>query len=334
MVKNGEKMKKFNIAVVGATGLVGSTMLKVLEENNIPINKLYCFASYKSAGKTIKYKSRKIVVEELCEKNIVTKKIDYVLMSAGSGVAKKFAPIFTKIQATVIDNSSAFRQDKNIPLIVPEVNYAPTQSKIIANPNCSTIQCMPPLKALQKTFGLKRVDYTTFQAVSGSGQKGLNDLHANLIGKKSQFYPYTIHNNCLPHIGAFDENGYTEEEVKMVNETRKILSLPSLPISATCVRVPIEYSHSVAVSISTKKRVDLNIAKKALSQMPSIVILDDPQQNIYPLASIAKNTDKIYVGRIRVDLFDEHKLHLFIVADNIRVGAATNAVNILKKLIK
>lgn len=327
-------MEKYNIAVVGATGLVGSTMLKVLKENKIPINNLYCFASALSKGKIIKYNSRKIIVEELCQENIENKKIDYVLMSAGSQVSKKFAPVFAKIGATVIDNSSAFRQEKDIPLIVPEVNFELTHSKIIANPNCSTIQCMPPLYALHKAFKLKRVEFTTFQAVSGSGQKGINDLKANFKGEQPQFYPYTIFDNCLPQIGEFKENGFSEEELKMINETHKILNLPKLPISATCVRVPIEYGHSVAVCVTTKKTISIEKAKMALSKMPSVVLLDDCKNNIYPLASIARGTDKIYVGRIRKDLFDKHKIHLFIVADNIRVGAATNAVEILKKLIE
>lgn len=329
----GGKMKKYNIAVVGATGLVGTTLLKLLKEQKININKLYCYASSSSAGKEIKYNSRKIIVEELSEENIKNKKIDYALFSAGASVSKLFVPIFVKYGATVIDNSSAFRQDKIVPLIVPEVNYKKTNSKIIANPNCSTIQCMPLLNALNKEYKLKKVDYTTFQAVSGSGQKGIDDLERTSRGEKSKFYPYPIKDNCLPHIGKFLDNGYSEEEIKMLNESRKILNLPTLKVSATCVRVPIKNCHSIAITAQFQKKIDILKVRDIFQNLKGVVLLDDLKNNIYPLASVANNSDKIFVGRIRLDLFDNKKLHLFCVADNIRVGAATNAVRILKKLI-
>lgn len=327
-------MKRYNIAVVGATGLVGTNILKVMREQKIRINKLYCFASKSSAGKIIKYNSRKVIVEELSEENIKHKVIDYALFSAGASVSKIYAPIFVKYGAIVIDNSSAFRQEKSVPLIVPEVNYKKVHSGIIANPNCSTIQCMAILDALNKKYGLIEVDYTTFQAVSGSGKKGLDDLEETAKGGKNKFYTYPIYNNCLPHIGKFLSNGYSEEEIKMLNESRKILNLPHLKVSATCVRVPIKNCHSIVVSAKFKKKLDLVKIMEILKSLQGVVVLDDLKNNIYPLASIANNRDEIFVGRARIDLFDNKRLHFFCVADNIRKGAATNAVQILKKMIE
>jgi len=326
--------KKNNIAIVGATGLVGSMFLKVLEEYKVPINKLYCFASQKSAGKVVKYCNQKIKVQELKTENIVSKKIDYALFSAGSSVSKEFAPIFASNGAVVIDNSSAFRQNPQIPLIVPEVNMIKTSSKIIANPNCSTIQCMPPLFSLHKEFSLLKVDYVTFQAVSGSGLKGIKDLELTTQGKKPQFYPHPIYNNCLPQIGDFDSCGYSEEENKMINETRKILSLPDLKVSATCVRVPVENSHSICVTATFEKELDKQKVFEILNNTNGVKLVDDVNENMYPLATMASNTNDIYVGRIRIDKFDIKTLHFFCVADNIRKGAATNAVQILLNFFK
>ncbi len=328
-------MKKYNIAVVGATGLVGSTILKVLAEKNIPIKNLYCYASKRSKGKIVKFNNRKYKIIELCAKNIINKKIDYALFSAGGSVSKTFAPIFAKQGVTVIDNSSAWRMNDSVPLIVPEVNGEDIgNSKIIANPNCSTIQCMAPLKALHSKYLLKKVNYTTFQAVSGSGVKGLLDLEKTSKGENSSFYPYPIFNNCLPHIGDFLENGYTTEEMKMVNESRKILKLPYLKVSATCVRVPVKNSHSVQVEASFEKELNKQEIINLLKEYNNIVILDDNKNNIYPLATKATGTNKIYVGRIRIDLNNPNIVHMFCVADNIRKGAASNAVEILEKLIK
>lgn len=332
----GYNMKNFNLAIIGATGLVGLTFLKVLEEKNIIPKKLYLFASNKSAGKTILFNGKKHQVLELCEKNISKKHIHFALFSAGGSVSKEFAPIFTKYGATVIDNSSAFRNFDNIPLVVPQVNSGDLKNAhgIIANPNCSTIQCMAPLKALDDLFNLKQVEYTTYQAVSGSGQKGKADLIRNKQGLPCIFYPHNILNNCLPHIDNFLSNGYTNEEIKMVNETRKILHKPNLAVSATCVRVPVENCHSVSISAWFEKEIDLKKAQEALKNFESIVLMDNPETNTYPLCEIANNTDKVYVGRVRVDLNNKKCIHMFTVADNIRKGAASNAIEILEILLK
>lgn len=329
-------MKKYNIAIVGATGLVGSTFLKVLAEKNIAINKLFCFASAKSKGKKILFKGKDYPIIVLEGKNIKNKKIDFALFSAGGEVSKKFASVFVELGAVVIDNSSAFRMQKDVPLIVPQVNIkAAFKNKgIIANPNCSTIQCMAPLKALHDAFVLKNVNFTTYQAVSGSGIKGLTDLKATSKGQTPAFYPHPIFNNCLPHIGNFLENGYTEEEMKMVNETRKILQISNLSVSATCVRVPIENSHSVQIEAEFEKEPSKEQVFKLLKEFDSIVLVDDIKNNVYPLANLASGSDKIYVGRVRLDLFNSHIVHMFCVADNIRKGAASNAVEILEELIK
>lgn len=327
-------MKKYNIAVVGATGLVGNKILEVLEERNFPIQNLYLFASSKSAGKELYFKNKTYIVETLLEENIKNKKIDFALFSAGGKRSLEFAPIFTKYGAKVIDNSSAFRMEKNVPLIVPEVNPKAITSKnmIISNPNCSTIQCMLPLKALHDFYKLKSINYVSFQAVSGSGVKGIKDLENSLNGKTNEFYPYPIANNCLPHIGNFKDNGYSEEELKMVNETNKILKLTNVKISATCVRVPVINSHTVAVSATFSKEIDLDVCKLLLKNFKNIVLLDDPKNNIYPLATIASGKDEVFVGRLRKDLYSNKTLHFICVSDNIRKGAATNAVQILELL--
>ncbi len=329
-------MRKVNLAIVGATGLVGSTFLKVLEEKNININKLFLFASNKSAGKVILFKDKKIVVEELCEKNISKKHIDFALFSAGASISREFAPIFKKYGAIVIDNSSAFRNEPEIPLVVPEVNgdSAFSNNGIIANPNCSTIQCMAPLKALHDIFGLKSVKYSTYQAVSGSGMNGINDLERNKNGLDSLFYPCKILDNCIPQIDSFLENGYTKEEIKMVNESRKILSLPNLDVTATCVRVPVKNCHSVEIYATFEKAIDIKKAKKALSTFPNIIIVDDIEKSLFPVAEMANGKDQIFVGRIRVSLCDKKSLHLFTVADNIRKGAASNAIETLELLLE
>ncbi|MGL4867351.1 MAG: aspartate-semialdehyde dehydrogenase, partial [Cetobacterium sp.] len=240
----------YNIAIVGATGLVGGTFLKVLEERDLPINKLYVFASARSAGKEIIFKGKKLIIEELTE-NSFDREIDIALFSAGGDISKKFAPIASEKGVIVIDNSSAWRMDKNVPLVVPEVNPEEIfkNNGIIANPNCSTIQSVVPLKVIDDLYTIKRVVYSTYQAVSGSGIKGIEDLENGLKGEKPKNYPHPIVNNCLPHIDSFLENGYTKEEEKMINETRKILGKENLPITATCVRVPVVNGHSVSINI-------------------------------------------------------------------------------------
>lgn len=328
-------MKRINLAVVGATGVVGQMMIKLIEEYNIPYKKIYLFASEKSAGKKVIVNGKEHTVILLNKDNIIKKKIDYALFSAGEAVSREFAPYFTQIGAKVIDNSSAFRMEPLVPLVVPEVNIKDaTNCNIIANPNCSTIQCMPPLAILNDLYGLKRIDYTTFQAVSGSGRSGIEDLENSINGKECTFYPHPIFNNCLPHIGSFLDNNYSKEEIKMVKESQKILHLPDLEVSATCVRVPVFNSHSIEIDAEFNNVVNLDEIKNVLDNADGIQLLDDLQQNIYPLATLATGKDDILVGRFRVDLFNPKKLHFFCVADNIRKGAATNAVQILSSLIK
>lgn len=326
-------MRKLNIAIVGATGLVGKTFLKVLEEKKIKVQNLYLFASKKSDGKKVVFNGKDFFVLELNDENLNDKKIDYALFSAGNEVSKKYAPKFKKLGATVIDNSSAFRMEKDVPLVVPEVNFFELKGKkIISNPNCSTIQCMVPLKALDNLFKLKSVHFATYQAVSGSGQKGIEDLNANMKGVASEFYPYEIFDNCIPQIDSFLENGFTKEEIKMVNETRKILNLKNIKISATCVRVPIRFSHSVDIFAITKEEIDVLNFKKELKKFKNVKILDNPKKNLYPMPKLSTGKDDILVGRIRKDLFNKKAIHLFVVADNIRKGAASNAVEILEFL--
>lgn len=327
-------MKKISIAIVGATGIVGTKFLEVLAEQKISFSKLYLFASSKSAGKTIIFNKKRIKIEELCEKNIKNKKIDYAFFSAGGKVSKAFAPIFNQIGAVVIDNSSCYRMEKNVPLVVPEVNGndALKNAGIISNPNCSTIQCMLPLFVINSLSKILRVNFVTFQAVSGSGMKGITDLALTKNGEQPQFYPYAIHNNCLPHIGSFLENGFSEEELKMVNETKKILNLPNLEVSATCVRVPVENCHSICISVTCENEINLDFLKEKMKNFNGITLLDDVSNNTYPLCSIANNSDSVFVGRIRVDLFNKKTIHMFCVSDNLRKGAATNGVQILKLL--
>ena len=331
-----EDAYKINLAIVGATGMVGKTFLNVLAESKIKhqIENLYLFASAESAGKTIKFENQEFEVLELNEQNILSHKIDYAFFSAGEDVSKKFAPIFAQNQAVVIDNSSAFRMEKDIPLIVPEVNFENTISRIIANPNCSTIQVMLPLYALKKHFGLARVDFATYQAVSGSGEAGVQDLHVTAKGENPNFYPHPIFNNCLPHIGSFGDNGFSSEEMKMINETHKILNDESIEISATCVRVPVENCHCVAVSVTLHVEADLHEVHNVLRAQEGLEILDLPKDNVYPINQIANGKDAVFVGRIRKDLYNPNMVHFWCVADNLRKGAAANGVQILKKLLQ
>lgn len=317
------------VAIVGATGLVGSTFLKVLEERDLGITDLYLFASARSAGKKINFRGQEYTVEELTESSF-DRDIDIALFSAGGDISRKFAPIAASKGVLVIDNSSAWRMEEGVPLVVPEVNpeRALENKGIIANPNCSTIQCMAPLKALAEKYGLKRIIYSTYQAVSGTGQKGVEDLQNGLKGLEPKAYPHQIVNNCLPHIDSFLENGYTKEEMKMVNETRKILELPNLPVTATCVRVPVINSHSVSITAELNRDFDIDELKQALADYEGVVLVDDPQKNIYPLAAEATGQDKVFVGRVRRDFSTDNSVNLWVVADNIRKGAATNAVQI------
>ena len=329
-------MKKINLAVVGATGMVGRTFLKVLEDRDFPFDQLYCFASKKSAGEVVVCKGKEYVVEELTEASF-DKDIDIALFSAGGDISEVFAPIAASKGVVVIDNSSAWRMDPTVPLVVPEVNpeALSTHNNIIANPNCSTIQAMVVLKPLYEKYGIERVVYSTYQAVSGSGVKGVYDLEEGLKGNNPlSCYPHPKAGNCLPQIDVFLENGYTKEEMKMINETKKILSDDSLKVTATAVRVPIFNSHSESVNIELKSAFDIADVKKCLEEAPGIVLQDDPSNGVYPLAASATGTDPVYVGRIRRDESTDNGINLWIVADNIRKGAATNAIQIAETMLE
>jgi aspartate-semialdehyde dehydrogenase len=329
--------KKPNVAIVGATGLVGSTFLKVLEERNFPFENLYLMASAKSAGKIIPFKGKDYTVE-LLDEHAFDKPIDIALFSAGGGTSETFAPIAAAHGVIVVDNSSQWRMDPTVPLVVPEVNPDDAYGNhgIIANPNCSTIQAVVALKPLYDAYGIKRIVYSTYQAVSGSGLKGIRDLKEGLKGNDINVaYPHPIAGNCLPHIDVFTENGYTKEELKMVNETRKILGDEKLPVTVTTVRVPVFDSHSEAINVEFEKAFgDIAEIKNLLAEAPGIVLRDEPAHNVYPLAREAAGRDEVFVGRVRRDFSVESGINFWCVADNIRKGAATNAVQIAELLIR
>ena len=325
-----------NIAVVGATGMVGEKFIQVLQERNIKADNFYLFASSKSAGKKVKLFDKEYTVIELCEDNVKDKKIDYALFSAGGSISKEYAPIFAKHGILVIDNSNAWRRDSDVPLVVPECNAEDIawHKNIIANPNCSTIQAMVVLKPLHKAFKIKRVIYSTYQAVSGAGVKGFNDLKDGINGAEPKKFPYPIFGNCLPHIDVFLENGYTKEEDKMIFETKKILNDQSIKVTATCVRVPVYYGHSESINLEFEKPCTVEEVKKVLSEAQGVVLQDDGANNLYPMPLTAEDKDEVFVGRIRKDDTLESGINLWCVADNIRKGAATNAVQIAQKAIE
>ncbi|MDY3369353.1 aspartate-semialdehyde dehydrogenase [Zhenhengia yiwuensis] len=328
-------MKKINLAVVGATGMVGRTFLKVLEEKNLPIENFYVFASARSAGSTLTFNGKEYTVLELNENSFKDYQIDIALFSAGGGTSLKYAPIAAESGCIVIDNSSAWRMDPSVPLVVPEVNPEDIRNHqgIIANPNCSTIQAVVALKPLHEYYGIKRIVYTTFQAVSGAGMGGWSDLEEGLKGQAPKKFPHPIANNCLPHIDVFLENGYTKEEMKMVEETRKILHDDTLRITATTVRVPVFNSHSESINVELNKPFEIDELINRLSASEGIIVQDDLANNIYPLAINATGHDEVFVGRIRRDESLEHGINLWVVADNIRKGAASNAVQIAEWII-
>ena len=327
-------MKKYDVAVVGATGMVGRMFLKVLEEKQFPINNFYAFASAKSAGTKVTMNGREYEVEELKESSF-DRHIDIALFSAGGDTSKKYSPIAASKGVVVIDNSSAFRMDKDVPLVVPEVNpLAVKEHKgIIANPNCSTIQAVVTLKPLHDKYGIKRIVYSTYQAVSGTGVKGVTDLEEGIKGNPPKAYPHPIAFNCLPHIDVFLENGYTKEEMKMIDETKKIIGDQNLKITATTVRVPVYNGHSESINVEFEKDFDIDELKALLSNSPGIILQDDPANNVYPLAVNAAGKNEVFVGRIRRDYSVEYGINLWVVADNVRKGAATNAVQIAELLI-
>ncbi|MDK2788992.1 MAG: aspartate-semialdehyde dehydrogenase, partial [Epulopiscium sp.] len=315
-------MKKINLAVVGATGMVGRTFLKVLEEKDLPIENFYLFASARSAGSKLTFKGKEYTVEELTETSF-DRGIDIALFSAGGGTSLKYAPIAASKGCVVVDNSSAWRMDPEVPLVVPEVNPEDIKLNkgIIANPNCSTIQAVVALKPLHEYYTIKRIVYSTYQAVSGAGMGGWTDLEEGLKGNPPKKFPHPIANNCLPHIDVFTENGYTKEEIKMIQETRKILHDNNLRITATTVRVPVFNSHSESINVEFEKPFELNELVEVLKKAPGVVVQDDPANNVYPLAANATGRDEVFVGRIRRDESVESGVNLWVVADNIRKGA-------------
>ena len=333
-------MKTYNVAVVGATGAVGEEMRLVLEQREFPVKKLSLFASGRSAGKEYEFKGGKVLVQELKDDSFGG--IDIALFSGGDEVSKYFAPLAVQQGTIVIDNGKYFRMDPDVPLIVPEVN--PDDLKwhkgLIANPNCSTIQMVMALKPIYDEVGIERVVVATYQSVSGIGKEAIAELKAQTasIAKDEEFeikaYPYQIAFNLLPHIGSFTENGYTTEEMKMLNETRKILGDKNIRVAATTVRVPVYRAHSEVVHIETKKKISLQRTREILSAFPGIKVIDNPEKLEYPLPLFAEGKDEVFVGRIREDISTENGLVMWIVSDNLRKGAALNAVQIAEQLLK
>ena len=331
-------MKQYKIAVVGATGMVGRMFLRVLEERKLPASEYFLFASARSAGTTVDFMGKKHTVRELTEDAFKDLGVDIALFSAGGGTSKIFAPIVAASGAVVIDNSSTWRMDPEVPLVVPEVNaHAISQYKnkgIIANPNCSTIQAMVPLKPLAVKYGLKRVIYSTYQAVSGAGMGGYSDLENGLKSEAPENFPHPIAGNVLPQIDVFLDTGYTKEEQKMIDETRKILELPTLRVTATTVRVPVFHGHSESINVELEKPYEIADIRKIWEGTEGLIVQDDPEKGIYPMPINAADTDPVYVGRLRRDFSVENGINFWCVADNIRKGAATNAVQIAQELIR
>lgn len=334
------KKEKYVVAVVGATGAVGNEMIEVLEQRDFPVEKIRLFASEKSEGKTLKFQEWDISVETLKEDSF--KGIDIALFSAGAERSKIWAPVAARSGCVVIDNSSQWRMDPEVPLVVPEVNVHDLKwhKGIIANPNCSTIQMVVVLKPIHDVFKIKRVVVTTFQSVSGTGKKAMDELlqqTADLLNFKDikcNVYPHQIAFNVLPHIDKFLENGYTKEEMKMVNETRKIMGDYSIRVTATTVRVPVFRGHSESINIETEKRITPHEVREILSKAPGVIVLDAVEKNIYPLPVEVAGKDEVYVGRIRTDESTENGINMWVVSDNLRKGAALNAVQIAEELIK
>ena len=336
MIKNKDK---YNIAVAGATGAVGRKILEILEERDFPLENLKLLASSRSVGSELEFKGGKIGVEELRQDSFSG--VDIALFSAGAAVSREFAPAAVKSNCVVIDNSSAFRMEPDIPLVVPEVNpnAIGDDPGIIANPNCSTIQMVVALKPIHDKFTIKRVVVSTYQSVSGSGQKAIEELKNQALellhGKEviPNVYPYQIAFNCLPHIDKFLENGYTNEEMKMVNETRKIMGDDSIQVSPTTVRVPVIYSHSEALNVETEGPITASAVRGLLASQIGVCVVDDPENNAYPLAILGKDKDEVFVGRIRDDISMEKAVNFWVVSDNLRKGAALNAVQIAELLV-
>ena len=334
-----EKKEKYNVVVAGATGAVGRKMLEILEERNFPVDRLKLLASARSAGTSLEFKGEKVPVEEIRHDSF--EDMDIALFSAGASVSREFAPSAVKSNCVVIDNSSTYRMETDVPLVIPEVNpdVIGEDPRIIANPNCSTIQMVVALKPIHDKFKIKRVVVSTYQSVSGSGQKAVDELKSQtqelLNGKKIKpsVYPHQIGFNCLPHIDIFLDNGYTKEEMKMVNETRKIFSDDSIQVCPTTVRVPVFYSHSEALNVETEGPISASVVRELLSAQAGVCVVDDPENNLYPLAIAGENRDEVFVGRIRDDISRERAVNFWVVSDNLRKGAALNAVQIAELLI-
>lgn len=324
------------VAILGITGLVGQTMLSILDSKDLPIDSLDVFASARSAGSKVSFKGKDLEVKELTEEAIRQGKYDYILSALDSDISKVFSPIAASVGSVVIDNSSCFRMTEGIPLVVPEVNGkdALENKGIIANPNCSTIQSVVALVPILEKYGIKRIIYNTYQAVSGSGVNGLKDLEEGIKGGENTFYPHQIAFNILPHIDDFLDTGYTKEEMKMIDETRKMFHMPKLPITSTTVRVPVRGAHSISINVETEKPVDLDELRQLYRDTKGIVLEDDVANNIYPLALNTEGKDEVFVGRIRKDFSVENGINLWCTADNIRKGAALNAIQILEYILE
>jgi aspartate-semialdehyde dehydrogenase len=335
-----KRKERYQMAVVGATGAVGREMVEILEERKFPIEALRLLASERSKGEEINYQGKKLEVGVLTDAALAG--LDVALFSAGADASRRFAPSAVKQGAVVIDNSSAFRMDPGVPLVVPEVNPEALEGHrgLIANPNCSTIQMVVALKPLHDAARIRRIVVTTFQSVSGTGKEAMDELLAqskallNFQEVKQKVYPHQIAFNCLPHIDEFTDDGYSKEELKLVNETRKIFDDQTIRITATTVRVPVFRGHSESVNIETERPLSANEARAILSEAPGVTVMDDPKRAVYPLALDAAGHDAVYVGRIRADHSVEQGLNLWIVSDNLRKGAALNAIQIAEELIK
>ena len=334
------RSKKFNVALAGATGAVGNQMITCLEERDFPVNKIKLLASSRSKGRELIFRERSFKVEEMTEDSF--EGMDIALFSAGGGTSERFAPHAAKAGCVVVDNSSAWRMDPDVPLVVPEVNphavAGYTRKGIIANPNCSTIQMVVALNPIHKKFKIKRVVVSTYQAVSGTGVKAMDELSdqtraiMNFSDPDLKVYPHRIAFNCLPHIDVFQDNGYTKEEMKMLNETHKIMEDDSIQVTATTVRVPVFYGHSESVNIETEAPISAEDVKSMLAEAPGVKLVDDPSKNVYPMPIDSAGQDLTYVGRIREDFTIPNGINMWIVADNIRKGAATNTVQIAEIL--
>lgn len=323
------------VAVVGATGLVGKVMLQVLEERNFPVSELIPVASTKSVGKKIMFQGDEISIVSMHE--AIERKPSIAIFSAGGSISKAMAPKFAEVGCTVIDNSSAWRMDDSKKLIVPEINAAELTSadKIIANPNCSTIQMVVALNELHRTYGLERLVISTYQSVTGTGVQAVAQLEEERVhgAATDPVYPHPIDKNCFPHGGDFLENGYTSEEIKLVNETRKIFNAPNIKITATVVRIPVVGGHSEAVNASFEKSIHMDTVRSLIAATPGVVVQDDPVNNHYPMPRYAEGKDDVFVGRIRRDLSHPNAIDMWIVSDNLRKGAATNAVQIAEYIV-